>query len=992
MKKITLTLVAIACTLASYAQTGATCNDAIPESATNTCVFTNYTTSGLEMWFSWTATGTDAQIIVVNQAAFGTNVPHLHNIALFDGTCGNLNQLEEDELPFLNPAAELTIDASNLIVGNTYYIRVKILASAAACTQGACPGIANSSFDLCIQDIDVFIPLDFNLNNFGFQEVPVNANTYYSNDGQIIDINGNPRLDVKSYTIGANPALFITDNSLMYVFARIDTDITTIDTLHRIDMRLVGGNPAVRAFRTEKTSEHINYFLGHIPNGIVNKRGYSRIVCSSVYPNIDMQYYSNSNGLKYYFIVHPGGDADDIIMRFDGASAVDVTGTGGLRITTSLGNIEFEAAHAYQINKPGTIVPMPWQAEFVKVSANEVKFDIRNYPKNKPLIIQVDRGHTIGASAPHQGIKWSSFYGSINSDRGTGLYVDLSKNQYLYGFSWSINLPGLFGVVQTYNSGNQDVFVAKFNELHELDWATFYGGMDNEDPTRIVVDGAGNVYFIGGTFSSNFPLFDPGAPAFFRDFSSGLAGFIVVLNNQGDTKLWATHFTPGIDIVIDGSGNIFIVGFGNVDIVAPFGAYSQSTGGSGFISKFNSSFNQVWSTQFGGGTDYINSVDVDNTGNIYITGYTSAPLAGAPLCDVPTNGGFPLCNPGGNAYYQDTKGDVGGGLHDAFVAVFDNNNSLIYSTYFGGDGDDRSNAITVDAFGNIYIAGKTTSATPASTLCGVPATGRFPLCDPPSSTFFQDNLWGSSDAFFAGFNGAKEPIVSMYYGGPGGEEALDITTDDAGRVYFVGTTWSSDSFPVEFRGPYYNQDMGLGFIPDGFIVQFNANQQRVWASYLGISGTASINSVVVRDNNKIFFSGYVQGFTDNFPIVCSDTASHYCQQQMASHPNSDAVIGKHIVDNPVGIDEYSQGLTDNDLLIYPNPTSGNINIQLNLDQKQNIVISVYSVIGELLYSEKHENKSGKFNKQLDVSALSDGMYLVLLQTGEKMIARKLIIQ
>ena len=991
MKKFTLTLIAVICCMISFAQTGATCNDAIPESANNTCSFTNYTTSGLEMWFLWIATSTDAQITVVNQAAFGTNAPHAHNITMFDGTCGNLNQLEEDELPFLNPAAELTIDASNLIVGNTYYIRVNVLASAAVCTQGACPGIANASFALCIEDLDIFLPLDFNLNNFGFQEIPVNTNTYYSNDGQIVDINGNPRLDIKSYTIGANPALFITDNSLIHVFARIDTDITTIDTLHRVDMKLVGGNPAVRAFRTEKTKEHINYFLGHIPNGIVNKRGYSRIVCNSVYPNIDMQYYSNSNGFKYYFIVHPGGDPDQIVLKFEGASAVNVTPDGGLRVETSIGSMEFEAGHAYKINPAGNPVPMPWQAKFLKISANEVKFDIRKYPSNMPLIIQVDRGHATGAPLTHEGIRWSSFYGSIDPDRGTGLYVDLSKNQYLYGLTWSLNLPEVTGVVQTNNAGNQDVFVVKFNELHELVWATFYGGSNNESPTRIFVDGTGNVFFIGGTSSSNFPLFNPGLPAFFQDSSFGLDGFIVVLNSQGDTKIWATHYETGNDIVIDGSGNIFIVGFGGVNTVAPPGAYSQSTGGSGFISRFNSSFEQVWSTQFGGGFDHINSVDLDNAGNVYITGNTNASLAGAPLCDVPTNGGFPLCNPGGNAYYQNT---YGGGVNDAFVAIFDSINSLIYSSYFGGSGNDQSNAIVVDPFGNIYIAGKTTGGPAASTLCVVPATGEFPLCDPPNSTFFQGNAWGSSDAFFAGFNGSKELLVSMFYGGPGDEEALDITTDDAGRVYFVGTTWSPDNFPVEIRGPFYNQNKGLGLEPDGFIVQFNANQQRVWASYLGISGGAVINSVVVRDNNKVFFSGYVQGADDDFlvNIICSNAASHYCQQQMASHPYSDAVIAVHVVDNPVGIDEYSQGLTDNDLLIYPNPASGNINIQLNLEQKQNVMISVYNVIGELVYSEKHEKKSGIFTRQLDGSALSNGMYLILLQTGEKLITRKFIIQ
>jgi len=243
------------------------------------------------MWFSWTATSTDAQITVISEA-FGSNLPHIHGAVIYSGTCNNLQIIAEDELVFLAASSELTLDISNLIIGNTYFLRLNREAnSTVECDKGACfPVIQNASFVLCIEDIDVFIPLDFNLNNFGFQETPIRSHTYYTNKGQIVDTDGNPRFDIQSYTIGASPAVFITDTSISYVYARVDTSPFTLDTMHRVDMKLTGGNPAVRVFRTEKVQGYLNYYLGHIPTGITKTKGYSRAVCNNVYPNIDMQY------------------------------------------------------------------------------------------------------------------------------------------------------------------------------------------------------------------------------------------------------------------------------------------------------------------------------------------------------------------------------------------------------------------------------------------------------------------------------------------------------------------------------------------------------------------------------------------------------------------------------------------------------------------------------------------------------------------------------
>jgi hypothetical protein len=97
-----------------------------------------------------------------------------------------------------------------------------------------------------------------------------------------------------------------------------------------------------------------------------------------------------------------------------------------------------------------------------------------------------------------------------------------------------------------------------------------------------------------------------------------------------------------------------------------------------------------FSTYLGGsGFDAANGVAVDSAGNIYVTGWTAS-------SDLPVQPGA-------------VQGINRGGV-DAFIAKFDRTGStLLYCTYLGGSGDDRGMSIAVDAAGNAYVAGSTSS-------------------------------------------------------------------------------------------------------------------------------------------------------------------------------------------------------------------------------------------------------------------------------------------
>jgi len=318
MKNITLFISLFFCY--SFLKAQQTCATAVNLTPSSTCNYTSHTTTGTEYWLKFVASSPTVNISLIT-VKFGINATHIHNLALYSGNCSASVLVADDELPFVADAKELAIDldASGLIIGQTYYLKASRLATHTSCDKSGCTNNGSADptvFDVCVQDINVIIPKDFGL------EAPAISHTYTTNRGQLIDVNGNQRPEIKLYTINTNPQVYIAEDKVSFVFSKVDTIASTPDTLHRVDMALVGGNPT-KVFKTEQTTDITNYFLAHIPNGVVNNKSYSRAVCNEVYTNIDMQYYSNQDGIKYYFIVKPGGDPDDIVMKFDGANSIN---------------------------------------------------------------------------------------------------------------------------------------------------------------------------------------------------------------------------------------------------------------------------------------------------------------------------------------------------------------------------------------------------------------------------------------------------------------------------------------------------------------------------------------------------------------------------------------------------------------------------------------------------------------------------------------------
>jgi hypothetical protein len=253
-----------------------------------------------------------------------------------------------------------------------------------------------------------------------------------------------------------------------------------------------------------------------------------------------------------------------------------------------------------------------------------------------------------------------------------------------------------------------------------LAWATYYGGGGDEAGRQIAVDPAGNVY-VAGWSTSFFPTtpgtLQPqlGGPASSSIVATGDA-VVMKLNPAGSAVLYATYIGGSNDdtamgIAVDSAGNAYLSGSTkSSDFPTTAGAFQTTFGGmsgnplqfsfgDAFVAKLNPAGNQlVYSTYLGGSeSDEAWGIAIDSAGNAYVTGTTGS--KNFPI----TSGVFQSVYRGGDIPYPMPAGD-------AFVTkVNPTGTALVYSTFLGGAGDDRGQAIAIDSSGNAYIAGSTNS-------------------------------------------------------------------------------------------------------------------------------------------------------------------------------------------------------------------------------------------------------------------------------------------
>jgi len=359
--------------------------------------------------------------------------------------------------------------------------------------------------------------------------------------------------------------------------------------------------------------------------------------------------------------------------------------------------------------------------------------------------------------------------------------IDSTDHVYVVGYTGSSDFYTSGADEYNYgNQGNLDIFVAKLdNDLKNLIAIAFIGGNNNDYGNSITIDYAGNVYVAGYTNSNDFPT----------------------------TPTGTTSYPP-----YDGSHN------GGPDV---------------FITKLNASLNTLLASTFIGGSnsDYANSISLDTSGNVYVTGWTLS-IEDSPPSKIP----FPK-----TAGVYDSPSHGG---EDVFVAKLDSDlKNLLASTFFGGSNSDYAYSIAVNPNNNdVYLTGATASSDYPTTLGA-----------------FNTSHSGNLDVFISKLNSDLSSLLSStFIGGTDHDVARAIAVSPIDDVYITG--WTAGGYPTT-AGAYNETHTGN---LDVFVSKFNSNLSMLMAStFLGGADGDLASGIVIDWSGNIYVTGWTA--SSDFP-------------------------------------------------------------------------------------------------------------------------------
>lgn len=217
---------------------------------------------------------------------------------------------------------------------------------------------------------------------------------------------------------------------------------------------------------------------------------------------------------------------------------------------------------------------------------------------------------------------WAKKMGSGGNDYSKSIALDNLGNVYTTGqFSTNVDFDPGVGVTMLNTFGGNDIFISKLSTTGNFIWAKQVGGSGSETSNSVLIDAAGNVYVTGSFGSSNVD-FNPGSGTFTMS-ANFTDGYLLKLNSGGNF-LWAKHLSSGgkgNDLAVDSSDNIYIItdfnSTTNTDASAAGFSLTAIGNYDAIIFKLSSAGVFVWGKQFGGTLlDYGNGITVDMFNNV----------------------------------------------------------------------------------------------------------------------------------------------------------------------------------------------------------------------------------------------------------------------------------------------------------------------------------------------------------------------------------------
>ncbi len=647
--------------------------------------------------------------------------------------------------------------------------------------------------------------------------------------------------------------IFLTENSAVLAFGA-KSKKTSAGARRWVRMQWLGSEPAPLAAGRVKLASESNYFLGNNPGRWRTRiPNYAQAVFHNVYPGVDLDYHGNPRQLEYDFRVAPGKDASHLAFSLTGSSGplpLRLDARGDLLAEIPGVRLRFSRPSAYQdVSQRGKRVRRPVTSRYDLKSPGRARIVLGAYDRSRPLVIDPV-------------LLYSTYLGGAGADAAEAVAVDGSGDAFVTGGETSVNFPTA-NPLRKSNAGSSDVFVAELNPAGtSLIYSTYLGGSAFDKGTAIAIDSSGSAYVTGYTSSPDFPTTSKSFQTTYLGNSQSEA-FVVKLSAGGSALAYSTYLGGtggdfGQGIAADSTGDAYVTGStqsSDFPVANPLQA-TLGGGSDAFVTELNpAGASLVYSTFLGGaGSDSGQAIAVDSAGEAFVTGFTFS-------TNFPTQNPFQSVNGGStNAFVSklsaggsallystylggsgddrafgvalDSAGDayvtgaaqsanfptttgayqtaLGGGTNAFISKLSPSGAQLSYSTFVGGSAADQGNGIAVDAAGDAFIVGSTSSS-------------NFPTLNPTQSALAEGSCSSPcSNAFVSELKTQGNALVySTYLGGSGPDYGQGIAVDSSGNAYVAGATASSN-FPI-IAGAVQGVYGGTGTSGNGFVVKIGPN-------------------------------------------------------------------------------------------------------------------------------------------------------------------------
>lgn len=378
----------------------------------------------------------------------------------------------------------------------------------------------------------------------------------------------------------------------------------------------------------------------------------------------------------------------------------------------------------------------------------------------------------------------ATYSGSTASCYGHSATYDDAGNIYAAGICFGVGFPTTTGAYQTnFAGGSIDMAVNKYNpDATALLWSTYIGGSAGSDyPHSMIVNDLGELTVFGSTSSNDYPL------------STNAVDQVYA----GTSEIAITHLNATATGII---GSTFLGG-------------SSDDGRNQFPMTFNY------------GDTYRGEVIVDGAQNIYIASVTSSN-------DFPTTTGA----------FQSA---FGGGQTDGVIAKLNPSlSTLIWSSYIGGTAEECANSLKLNASGDVYVTGGTSS--------GID----FPTTSGAFQTTYQG---GSADGYLLRIAASGASVLQgSYVGTASDDQGYFVEIDASDEPYILGQC--SAGYPVS--PSVYSQTGG-----ELFIHKFNSTISASQFSTVLGDGTSNLSptAFLVDVCGNIYAAAW--GNTSNLPVT-----------------------------------------------------------------------------------------------------------------------------